>query len=428
MKQIFKAVLYAVAAICATVQSATAQPRLQKVQIILVPGSSNAVYETGEKATMKVMALHQGVALENATIQYEISEDLMPAHKRDSIRLKGREAIINLGTMKKPGYLRLRATCKIDGKAYSAMSTVGFSPDKLTPTVQMPKDFREFWNGNLAKLAKVDLRPTMELVPEKCTDKVKVYHISYRNINGTRMYGMLTMPAKEGKYPGILRFPGAGIGEKGGDITHAAQGAIILEMGIHGIPVNYRGNIYEDLGNGPLQNYPEQNMDNRDTYYYKRVYLGCVKGIDFLLSLPQCNGNIGTFGGSQGGALSIVTSALDKRVKAAVAYFPALSDMEGYCHNRAGGWPHIFKSEANRTKEIINTIRYYDVANFARIMETPIHFLYGYNDITCAPTTTRSTYNAIKSPKELIIGENIGHWTYPDQMESLWNWIIRRLQ
>ena len=68
MKQIFTAVLCAVAAICATVQSATAQPRLQKVQIILVPGSSNAVYETGEKATMKVMALHQGVALENATI------------------------------------------------------------------------------------------------------------------------------------------------------------------------------------------------------------------------------------------------------------------------------------------------------------------------------------------------------------------------
>ena len=83
---------------------------------------------------------------------------------------------------------------------------------------------------------------------------------------------------------------------------------------------------------------------------------------------------------------------------------------------------------APRTKEIINTIRYYDVANFARIMETPVHFLYGYNDITCAPTTTRSIYNAIKSPKELVIGENIGHWTYPDQMESLWNWIIKRLQ
>lgn len=423
MKKFYLAILCAIAAICAT-----GQPRQQKVQIILVPDSSNAVYETGEKATVKVMALHQGVALENATIHYEISEDLMPAHNKDSIKLNGREATINLGTMKKPGYLRMRATCTIDGKTYSAMSTVGFSPEKLKPTVKMPDDFHQFWSSNLEKLQNIDLKPTMELLPHKCTKDVKVYHISYRNINGTKMYGILTMPAKEGKYPAILRFPGAGIGEKGGDITHAAQGAIILEMGIHGIAVNLPSSVYSDLGNGLLADYPSINLGNRETYYYKRVYLGCVKGIDFLLSLPQCNGNIGTFGGSQGGALSIVTSALDKRIKASVAYFPAICDVEGYCNGRAGGWPHTFKLESNRTKEKIEMMRYYDVANFARNLTNPIHFLYGYNDITCAPTSTRSTYNVITAPKQLIIGENIGHWTYPDQMETLWNWIIRKLQ
>ncbi len=423
MKKIYLAILCAIAAICAT-----GQPRQQKVQIILVPDSINAVYETGEKATVKVMALHQGVALENATVHYEISEDLMPSHKKDSIKLNGREATIHLGTMKKPGYLRLKATFKKDGKTYSAMSTVGFSPEKLQPTVKMPKDFQEFWGSNLQKLKDVELRPTMELLPDRCTKDVNVYHISYRNIGGTRMYGILTMPAKEGKYPAILRFPGAGVGEKGGDITHAAQGAIILEMGIHGIAVNLPSNVYSDLGNGILADYPSINLGNRDTYYYKRVYLGCVKGVDFLLSLPQCNGNIGTFGGSQGGALSIVTSALDKRVKASVAYFPAICDVEGYCNGRAGGWPHTFKVESNRTKEKIEMMRYYDVANFARNLTNPIHFLYGYNDITCAPTSTRSAYNAITAPKQLIIGENIGHWTYPDQMETLWNWIIGKLQ
>ena len=102
--------------------------------------------------------------------------------------------------------------------------------------------------------------------------------------------------------------------------------------------------------------------------------------------------------------------------------------MEGYTHGRAGGWPHIFKNEANRKDANMETARYYDVANFARILNTPIHYLYGYNDITCAPTTTRATYNVITSPKELIIGENIGHWTYPDQMNALWEWIINKLK
>jgi cephalosporin-C deacetylase-like acetyl esterase len=73
-------------------------------------------------------------------------------------------------------------------------------------------------------------------------------------------------------------------------------------------------------------------------------------------------------------------------------------------------------------------MRYYDVANFARHLHNPIHYLYGYNDITCAPTSTRATYNAITAPKQLIIGENIGHWTYPEQMTALWDWIIKELK
>ena len=406
----------------------TAQPKMQKVQILIIPDSHDALYSCGDNATAKIMVLHQGVAMQDAKVEYNISEDLMEPHKEGEIKLKDGEATLKLGTMKEPGYLRVRGYVTIDGKKYSAMSTVGFSPERLKPTVQLPKDFMEFWEKNLKTLENVSLKPHMELVEEKCTKDVQVYHISYGNINGSKMYGMLTMPAKEGKYPAILRFPGAGIGEKGGDIAHAAKGAIILELGIHGIPVNLKGSIYSDLGSGVLANYYTDAVGNKDTYYYKRVYLGCVNGIDFLLSLPQCNGNIGTLGGSQGGALSIVTSALDKRIKAAVAYFPALCDMEGYAHGRAGGWPHLFKNEGNRTKEIFETARYYDVANFARILETPIYYLYGYNDITCAPTTTRSTYDVIKSEKQLIIGENIGHWTYPEQMDKLWDWIINKLK
>ena len=401
-----------------------AQPKLSKINIVLVPDKTDAIYTAGEQAKVKIMVLHMGVALENPKVNYQISEDLMDPHKTGEYTLKGTEGTISMGTMKKPGYLRLKVTCIHDGKTYSSLCTVGYDPHKLSPTVKMPADFMEFWQSNKEKLNKVSLKPEMDLIGEKCTKDVNVYHISYGNINGTRMYGMLTMPAKDGKYPAILRFPGAGVGEKGGDIAHAAQGAIILELGIHGIPVNLKGSIYTDLGNCILANYPTQGVEDKDTYYYKRVYLGCVKGIDFLLSLPQCNGNVATFGGSQGGALSIATAAIDSRIKAAVAYFPALSDMEGYCHSRAGGWPHLFKNKDNRTKEILETAGYYDTANFARCLKAPVMYLYGYNDLTCAPTTTRATYNAIGSEKQLLIGENIGHWTYPEQMNALWNWII----
>ncbi len=404
-----------------------AQPRMQKVQVMAVPDHSNALYKVGETVKMKLMAFHCGMALNDVAVHYEVSEDLMAPHKEDSVKLRGNEAVVEVGTMKKPGYLRVKARVKMDGKWYSVLSTVGFDTEKLVPSVTVPADFMGFWNRGLEQLTKVALDPEMELIEERCTKTVDVYHISYGNIGGSRMYGMLTMPKAPGKYPAILRFPGAGVGEKGGDIAHAERGVIVLELGIHGIPVNLKGSIYEDLANGVLLNYPTDGLNDRDTYFYRRVYLGAVKGVDFLLQLPQCNGRIGTFGGSQGGALSIVTSALDRRVAASVAYFPALCDLEGYTHGRAGGWPHMFKNQEHCTPEKLATARYYDVVNFARHLTAPIYYAFGYNDITCAPTTTRSTYNVITAPKKLIIGENIGHWTYPEQMNALWEWIIDEL-
>lgn len=405
-----------------------AQPSVQKVQVVIVPNHVDAVYKVGEPIKFDLMALDCGLEIKNAKVDYEISEDLMPAYSKGSVTLNGKETI-SAGKAKKPGYVRVKAFINHEGKKYTSMMTVGVEPEKLQPTVTLPDDFDEFWAKGIEQVRKVALKPRMELLPERCTDKVDVYHVSYGNIGGSRMYGMLTIPKGEGKYPAVMRLPGAGVGEKTGDIRHTAQGGvIILELGIHGIPVNMKSGVYSDLSSGVLASYHLQNIDNRNTFFYRRVYLGCVKGVDFLLSLPQCNGKVGTIGGSQGGALSIVTSRLDSRVAATAIYFPAICDLEGYTHGRAGGWPHVFKIEANRTKDKLETIRYYDAVNFARGLKAPVFFAYGYNDITCAPTTTRSAYNVIQAPKQLSIGENTGHWLYPEQVDAMWNWLITELK
>ncbi len=157
------------------------------------------------------------------------------------------------------------------------MATVGFDAHLIKPTVTLPDGFTGFWEKQVEAARKTALKPMMTLLPERCTDKVNVYHISYGNIGGSKMYGILTMPSAEGKYPAILRFPGAGVGEKGGDIAHAEQGVIVLELGIHGIPVNLDGDVYADLNRGALASYPTYNIDNKYSYFYKRVYVGCVE-------------------------------------------------------------------------------------------------------------------------------------------------------
>jgi hypothetical protein len=97
-----------------------------------------------------------------------------------------------------------------------------------------------------------------------------------------RTYGILCVPVKEGRYPALLRVPGAGVRPYGGDIYTASQGAITLEIGIHGISVTMEQKVYDDVFNGALMNYWNWGMDNRDDSYYKRVIIGCLRALDYI--------------------------------------------------------------------------------------------------------------------------------------------------
>jgi cephalosporin-C deacetylase-like acetyl esterase len=159
--------------------------------------------------------------------------------------------------------------------------------------------------------------------------------------------------------------------------------------------------------------------------------MGCVRSIDFIFSLPEFDGKtLAVTGGSQGGALSIVTAGLDNRVKYLAAFYPALCDLTGYLNGRAGGWPHMFNDynkAFNVKKDKIETSKYYDVVNFARLVKVPGFYSWGYNDVTCPPTSMYSAYNVITAPKSLFLAQETGHWTYPEQDEKARQWLLKEL-
>ena len=301
-----------------------AQPQERLVQVQVTPDHTNWLYKPGEKVKFKVAVLKCNIPQDNLEVRYEISEDMMKPHQTGKQPLKNEKLEINAGTMQKEGFLRCRAFVSCQGREYEGVATVGFSPEKLQPVTPLPADFLEFWKSTKEAAEKWALEPIMTLLPERCTDKVNVYHVSFANNDyASRMYGILCVPKVAGKYPAILKVPGAGIRSYNGEAERAGKGFIILEIGIHGIPVNLTGEVYHRLYNGALKNYHSFNMDNRDKYYYKRVYTGCVRAIDFIYTLPEFNGKLATFGGSQGGALSIVIAGLDNRVKGLVSFYPA---------------------------------------------------------------------------------------------------------
>jgi cephalosporin-C deacetylase-like acetyl esterase len=312
------------------------------------------------------------------------------------------------------------------------LGTAGFAPESLQPVAEDPADFDAFWSAGKEELAKLPMDAKLTLLPEYSTSKVDVYHVSLQNIgsveNGvSRLYGILCEPKGEGKYPALLGVPGAGVRPYRGMVEMAEKGVLTFQIGIHGIPVTYDPQIYDALRQAALVNYPTFNLDNRERYYFRRVYLGCVRANDFLLSRPKWDGKrLAVTGGSQGGALSLITAGLDPRVNALAAYYPALCDLPGYLQGRAGGWPHMFKAMgegSHRTPEKIKTAQYYDVVNFARRVTMPGLYTWGYNDETCPPTSMFAAYNVIPGPKQLLLALETGHFQVKEQSDKVDAWL-----
>lgn len=213
------------------------QPARQLVQVIVTPDRADWTYEKGDRAEFQITVLKNNVPLEGIEVNYRINPEKMENREEGKVTLKKGVASVKANRFRDAGFMRCHASVEVDGKTYSSYATAGFSPNEIEPTTTLPPDFELFWKEAKAELAKVPIKPVLTLMPERCTDKVDVYHVSIDNVKG-KIYGILCKPKAEGKYPAILHVPGAGIRPYYGDPWSAEKGIITFQMGIHGIPVN----------------------------------------------------------------------------------------------------------------------------------------------------------------------------------------------
>lgn len=404
---------------------------------VTVPDHADWLYATGEEPTVEVQLYHYGMPCA-AVVDYEIGTDMMDSDTRGTVTLVNGRATIALGTMTEPGFRDLRLKASVDGVTTEHHVKVGFDVDRLTAYTQEPADFTAFWTASLEQMRRSPLSYTKEPAPEYCTDKIDCYLVKLRvNSSKQAVYGYLFYPkdAKEKSCPVVLCPPGAGVKTIKEPLRHkyyAEQGCIRLEMEIHGLDPRLPAETFSDISrafNTAENGYLCNGLDDRDSYYMHHVYLACARAIDLLTSLPEWDGhNVIVQGGSQGGALSIVTAALDERVTLCVANHPALADMARYAAGKTGGYPHFNKMTGMLTEQKINTMAYYDVVNFARHVKAQTFLTWGYNDNTCPPTTSYIVYNTLGCDKEALITPVNEHWTSDRTERSQLDWIMSHLE
>ncbi|MCQ2335206.1 MAG: acetylxylan esterase [Paludibacteraceae bacterium] len=405
------------------------------------PSHTDWVYALGEDVKVEVSLREHYCPVPNVVLHCEWGPEMRAAETTFDVQLgKSGVEVLTLKGAKTPGFKTLQISAEWKGKTYSNIIKIAFAPDRMQPTATLPKDFSEFWADAIDKARQVPLLPFFVRKPEFDTPFCDTYEVRFQNTRkGNYLYGMMALPkgvcptdtVATRKYPVLILWPGAGVMPHLGECDFFPEhGVITLEMGIHGIPVTLPKQLYADLNSNALRTYSVINSPNPSDYYYNKVYVGTVRTVDFLCSLPFVDADrIGCFGGSQGGALSAVNAALDSRIRCAAISFPALTEIAGYARGRAEGWPHLFRLEKvdERNKTLIEVADYYDVVNFSRQIRCKVIFYLGFNDITCCPSSTYTCYNVIPGEKELVTMQPSGHWMHMDYRQQRSEWLLEQL-
>ncbi|MDR0863819.1 MAG: acetylxylan esterase [Candidatus Symbiothrix sp.] len=281
---------------------------------------------------------------------------------------------------------------------------VGYEPEKIVSPLDNHADFKAFWDNNLAELKKVAPNYKLTLVPEFSTLDYNIYLVEMKSFGNELIRGYYGQPKKEGKYPVIIEY--MGYGSKPYPPTQTYDGFAYFVLSIRGQALNEPTNHF-----GTWITY---GLDNKENYYYRGAFCDVVRAIDFVCSRPAVDAEkIAVRGGSQGGALSYVAAALDKRVKVAAPNIPFLSDYPDYF--KITHWPrsdfeyYLQQHPEANWEEIYALLTYFDIKNLAQWIECPVIMGIGVQDDVCPPHTNFAAYNQVKSAKRWMAFPEYGH-------------------
>ena len=155
-----------------------AQIRGNEIVVQVQPNHANWNYRLGEEAIFNVAVLKNGCPLPQAKVDIEAGPVMYADVKRNGVVLKDGTTTWK-GTMKTAGFYRLKVWAHVGEKTYEGLCTVGYAPETLQPTDNCPADFDQFWADAYKKASKYPLDAHRRLLPERCTERVQVYEVSF---------------------------------------------------------------------------------------------------------------------------------------------------------------------------------------------------------------------------------------------------------
>lgn len=336
------------------------------------------------------------------------TDDRRPV-RRDSLSLsiKPQQRIERTFTLDRPapGFYRYSIAFVENGEtACGKQLTVGYEPEEIVSPPDNQADLKDFWENSLAQLKKVAPHYKLTPLPGYSASDYRMYRVDMRSFGNERISGYYAQPKKAGKHPVIVEYMGYGSAPYLPSQTDDGFAHFILS--IRGQGLNQPANRF-----GTWITY---GLDDKANYYYRGAFCDVVRAIDFVCSRPEIDAErIAVSGGSQGGALSFVAAALDRRVKAAAPTIPFLSDYPDYFN--IAPWPgsdftqYLQQHPEARREDIYTLLSYFDIKNLAPWITCPLLMGIGVQDDVCPPHTNFAAYNQVQSEKRWMAFPEYGH-------------------
>jgi cephalosporin-C deacetylase len=301
-----------------------------------------------------------------------------------------------------------------------------------------PHDFDEFWDKGLQELSQQSLE--YELISANFTSRVaECYDLYFTGLGGARIHCQLVRPKNQvGQGPGLVWFHGyhGNSGDWVDKIGYAAEGFTILAMdcrGQSGLSVDNNQVKGTTLKGHIIRGIEE---DSPEKLYYRNVFLDTVQAARILFSLENVDTErVGVHGASQGGALAIVCSALEPRIKKTVAVYPFLSDyrrvwdldITNSAYEEIHYYFKFIDPNHKREEELFNKLGYIDIQHLTERVKSQVLWAVGMEDNICPPSTQFAAYNKIQSPKSMMVFYEYGHEhirTFGDKVHSFFSELL----
>ncbi len=292
------------------------------------------------------------------------------------------------------------------GYVLSQRNGFAVAPDKVPYQTTRPPDFDQYWAKTKAELARVAPDFQVKLDSQRSTANVDVYLVEMKSLGGVGVRGWYTRPRGKAHLPAMLHVQGYSTIMEPSDLGNLDFAQFFLNIRGH-------GNSRDDVRPG-FPGYLQTGIENKETYIYRGAYMDCLRAVDFLCSRSEVDtARIGVMGGSQGGALSVATAALDPRIKLCLPDVPFLSDFRLYF--QVARWPaNEFKDymaqPGHTWEQVYSVLDYIDIMNLAPMVNCPVLMGVGLFDEVCPAAINFAMYNSLKTKvKQYYLYASSGH-------------------